>query len=88
MVNLENEVEEICGFLFNTESIPQNNKQSKNEILTYIINNKNIEIFSDYEKCKSICKSKNEFFIVSETYMKSIYRDFKEIEGKKVKINL
>ena len=84
--SLDNEEEKISAFLVNTNSIPHNNKQSNKEILNYIISGKNIELYSEYEECKSISKFKSEFFIVSKNYMESKYKDFNEIKDKKIKI--
>ena len=70
---------------------------SKNTILNYNINqlempNKlgNIEIYYEYEKCDEISKRddfENEFFIVSEDFMREIYQDFNKIKDKSVTIN-
>ena len=86
--NKNNEERELSAFLVNIESIHYYNGQSNKEILDYIINSKNIEIYSDYEKCKDISDRKNEsdFFIVSKDYMKNKYKDYEKIKDKKVKI--
>ena len=88
MVNKYNEEKELSAFLVNIESIPYYNEKSSKEILLDIINSKNIEIYSDFEKCKDISIRSNDshFFIVSKAYMKGKYKDFKEIKDKNVKI--
>ena len=84
--NKNNEENELSAFLVNIESIHYYNGQSNKEILFYIINSKNIEIYSDYEKCKDISHRSNEsdFFIVSKDYMKNKYKYYEEIKDKKV----
>ena len=86
--NKNNEEKELSAFLVNIESIPYYNGLSIKEILFYIINSKNIEIYSDFEKCKDISIRNNEshFFIVSKDYMKNKYKGYEEIKDKKVKI--
>ena len=86
--NKNNEEKELSAFLVKIESIPYYNGLSIKEILFYIINSKNIEIYSDFEKCKDISIRNNEsyFFIVSKDYMKNKYKGYEEIKDKKVKI--
>ena len=79
-----NNEEELSAFLVTTKYF-----HSKKEILKSIINGENIEIYSEYEKCKEVStkdNKKNEFLIVSEDYMKNKYKSFEKIKEKKVTI--
>ena len=86
--NKNNEEKELSAFLVSIESIPYYNEQSSKEILFDIINSKNLEVYSDFEKCIDISSRSNDshFFIVSKAYMKGKYKDFEEIKDKNVKI--
>ena len=76
-----NNEEELSAFLVTTKYF-----HIKKEILKSIINGENIEIYSEYEKCKEFSikgNKENEFLIVSEDYMKNKYKSFEKIKEKK-----
>ena len=84
--NSNNNTDELKSFLFSTKPIINNNINQSEKPK----NLENYQIYYEYGKCDEISKKndlENEFFIVSEDFMKEVYQGFNNIKDKSVKIN-
>jgi len=84
--NSNNNTDELKAFLFSTKPIINNNINQSEKPK----NLENYQIYYEYGKCDEISKKndlENEFFIVSEDFMKEVYQGFNNIKDKNIIIN-